>query len=170
MAWVFREMPGISTPNTALLVIMGAVLWFPISFAAATARCMRYCLHKITSYPAWMQLLHPLATVIAKSKLPGTAGVLPAAWPQAKNNQVVQLVFKGYETPQAPVCDQKGQVPAIGRQRSSALRRLRGSRHTVGIASAITPVVRQGACHAEAFRSSKKPSQKLSSYPLAMVN
>ena len=24
---------------------------------------------KVTSWPAWMQLLHPLATVIAKSKL-----------------------------------------------------------------------------------------------------
>ena len=36
MAWVFRKCRHL-TPSTALLVIMGAVLWFPISFAVATA-------------------------------------------------------------------------------------------------------------------------------------
>lgn len=73
MAWVFGKCRHL-TPNTALLVIMGAVLWLPISFAAATA--MHAVLFaKIASWPAWMQLLHPLATVIAKSKLFGTTGV-----------------------------------------------------------------------------------------------
>jgi hypothetical protein len=43
-----------------------------------------------------MQLLHPLATVIAKSKLL-VLPVYPAAWPQAKKHPFVQLVFKGYE-------------------------------------------------------------------------
>src|SRR5260370_39912964 len=52
---------------------------------------------KVTSWPAWMQLLHPLATVIAKSKLL-VLPVYPAAWPQAKKHPFVQLVFKGYET------------------------------------------------------------------------
>ena len=67
MAWVFRKCRHL-TPNTALLVILGAVLWLPISFGAATA--MHAVLFaKVTSWPAWMQLLHPLATVIAKSKL-----------------------------------------------------------------------------------------------------
>ena len=46
----------------------GRGLWFPISFGGATA--MHAVLFaKVTSWPAWMQLLHPLATVIAKSKL-----------------------------------------------------------------------------------------------------
>jgi hypothetical protein len=95
MAWVFRECRHL-TPNTALLVILGAVLWLPISFGAATA--MHAVLFaKVTSWPAWMQLLHPLATVIAKSKLL-VLPVYPAAWPQAKKTPFVQLVFKGYET------------------------------------------------------------------------
>ncbi|UGY13479.1 hypothetical protein [Bradyrhizobium septentrionale] len=95
MAWVFRECRHL-TPNTALLVILGAVLWLPISFGAATA--MHAVLFaKVTSWPAWMQLLHPLATVIAKSKLL-VLPVYPAAWPQAKKHPFVQRVFKGYET------------------------------------------------------------------------
>ena len=95
MAWVFRECRHL-TPNTALLVILGAVLWLPISFGAAMA--MHAVLFaKVTSWPAWMQLLHPLATIIAKSKLL-VLPVYPAAWPQAKKHPFVQLVFKCYET------------------------------------------------------------------------
>ena len=95
MAWVFRKCRHL-TPSTALLVILGAVLWLPISFGAATA--MHAVLFaKVTSWPAWMQLLHPLATVIAKTKLL-VLPVYPAAWPQAKKHPFVQLVFKGYET------------------------------------------------------------------------
>jgi hypothetical protein len=95
MAWVFRECRHL-TPNTALLVILGAVLWLPFSFGVATA--MHAVLFaKVTSWPAWMQLLHPLATVIAKSKLL-VLPVYPAAWPQAKKHPFVQLVLKSYET------------------------------------------------------------------------
>jgi hypothetical protein len=95
MAWVFRKCRHL-TPNTALLVILGAALWLPISFGVATA--MHAVLFaKVTSWPAWMQLLHPLATVIAKSKLL-VLPVYPAAWPQAKNTSFVQLLFKSYET------------------------------------------------------------------------
>ena len=95
MAWVFRTCRHL-TPNAALLVILCAVLWLPISFGAATA--MHAVLFaKVTSWPAWMQLLHPLATVIAKSKLL-VLPVYPAAWPQARKHPFVQLVFKGYET------------------------------------------------------------------------
>jgi hypothetical protein len=95
MAWVFQKCRHL-TPNTALLVILGAVLWLPISFGAATA--MHAVLFaKVTSWPAWTQLLHPLATVIAKSKLL-VLPVYPAAWPHAKKHPFVQLVFKGYET------------------------------------------------------------------------
>jgi len=94
MAWVFRKCRDL-TPNTALLVILGAALWLPISFGAATA--MHTVLFaKVTSWPAWMQLLHPLATVIAKSKLL-VLPVYPAAWPQARKHPFVQRVFKSYE-------------------------------------------------------------------------
>jgi hypothetical protein len=94
MAWVFRECRHL-TPNAALVVILGAVLWLPISFGVATA--MHAVLFaKVTSWPAWMQLLHPLATVIAKSKLL-VLPVYPAAWPQAKKHPFVQRVFKSYE-------------------------------------------------------------------------
>ena len=95
MAWVFRKCRHL-TPNTALLVLLGAVLWLPISFGVATA--MHAVLFaKLTSWPAWTQLLHPLATVIAKSKLL-VLPVYPAAWPQAKRHPFVQLVFKSYQT------------------------------------------------------------------------
>src|SRR6478609_3177006 len=73
----------------------GRGLWYPISFGGATA--MHAVLFaKVTSWPAWMQLLHPLATVIAKSKLL-VLPVYPAAWPQAKKHPFVQLVLKSYE-------------------------------------------------------------------------
>ena len=45
--------------------------------------------------PAWMQLLHPLATIIAKSKLL-VLPVYPAAWPQAKQHPFVQGPFRFY--------------------------------------------------------------------------
>ena len=94
MAWVFRTCRHL-TPNAALLVILGAVFWLPISFVAATA--MHAVLFaNVTSWPAWMQLLHPLATVIAKSKLL-VLPVYPAAWPQAKKHPFVQVVLENYE-------------------------------------------------------------------------
>jgi hypothetical protein len=95
MAWVFRECRHL-TPSTALLVILCAALWLPISFGVATA-LHAVLFAKVASWPAWMQLLHPLATVIAKSKLL-VLPVYPAAWPQAKKHPFVQLLFKGYET------------------------------------------------------------------------
>ena len=94
MAWVFRKCRHL-TPNTALLVILDAALWLPISFGAATAM-HAVLVAKLTTWPAWMQLLHPLATVIAKSKLL-VLPVYPAAWPQAKRHPFVQFVFKSYE-------------------------------------------------------------------------
>ena len=45
------------------------------------------------SLPAWMQLLHPFATFIAKSKLL-VLPVYPAAWPQAKEHPIVQRFFQ----------------------------------------------------------------------------
>ena len=73
------------SPGAALLVILGAVLWLPISFGVATL-LHAVLLAKATSLPAWMQLLHPIGTIIAKSKLL-VLPVYPAAWPQAYLNQ-----------------------------------------------------------------------------------
>jgi hypothetical protein len=91
MAWVFRKCRRL-TPSGALLVIGVALLWLPVSFGTATA------LHAILiaqakSLPAWMQLLHPFATFIAKSKLL-VLPVYPAAWPQAKQHPIVQRFFQ----------------------------------------------------------------------------
>jgi hypothetical protein len=95
MAWVFQKCRHL-TPSAALLVILGAVLWLPISFGVATA--MHAILFaKVASWPAWMQLLHPLATIIAKSKLL-VLPVYPAAWPQAQKHPAVQFAFRSYET------------------------------------------------------------------------
>ena len=94
MAWVFRRCRSL-TPSGALLVIAGAVLWLPISFGIATA-IHAILIAEATSLPAWMQLLHPLATLIAKSKLL-VLPVYPAAWPQAKQHPFVQATFRVYQ-------------------------------------------------------------------------
>ncbi len=93
MAWVFRTCRTL-TPGTALLVIIGAILWLPISFGLATAM-HAILIAEATSLPAWMQLLHPVATLIAKSKLL-VLPAYPAAWPQAKKHPSVQAVFQFY--------------------------------------------------------------------------
>jgi len=93
MAWVFRTCRTL-TPRGALLVIAGAVLWLPISFGIATALHVGLVAYA-TSLPPWMQLLHPLATIIAKSKLL-VLPVYPAAWPQAKKHAIVQASFRFY--------------------------------------------------------------------------
>jgi hypothetical protein len=157
MAWVFRKCRHL-TPNTALLVILGAVLWLPISFGAATA--MHAVLFaKLTSWPAWMQLLHPLATVIAKSKLL-VLPVYPAAWPQAKKHPFVQFVFESYETIRCLYVIKK--IAFRYRQaetaRMAAVERLK---RTPFLASAATRL--RKAHVAEQFRV-EKPTQKLRSF------
>ena len=157
MAWVFRKCRHL-TPNTALLVILGAVLWLPISFGAATA--MHAILFaKVTSWPAWMQLLHPLATVIAKSKLL-VLPAYPAAWPQAKRHPLVQLVFKGYETLKRMYVIKK--VGFRYRQAEIAgFAVVEGLERTVGIASAMRWL--RNAHVAEHF-GAENPTQKLQSF------
>ena len=157
MAFVFRKCRHL-TPNTALLVILGAVLWLPISFGAATA--MHAILFaKVTSWPAWMQLLHPLATVIAKSKLL-VLPVYPAAWPQAKRHPLVQLVFKGYETLKRMYVIKK--VGFRYRQAEIAgIAVVERLERTVGIASAVRWL--RNAHVAEQF-GVEKPTQKLQSF------
>lgn len=89
MAWVFRTCRTLS-PRVALLVLAGAVLWLPLSFVIATG--MHAILFaKAAVWPAWLQLLHPVATVIAKSKLL-VLPVYPAAWPRAKEHPFVQAL------------------------------------------------------------------------------
>jgi hypothetical protein len=157
MAWVFRKCRGL-TPNSALLVIMGAVLWFPISFGTATA--MHAVLFaKVTSWPAWVQVLHPLATVIAKSKLL-VLPVYPAAWPQAKRHPFVQHVFNGYETLKRMYVIKKvgfryRQAEIAGIAAVERLERI------VGIASAVRWL--REAHVAEHF-GLEKPTRKLSSF------
>jgi hypothetical protein len=91
MAWVFKTCRAMS-PRTALIVLIGAVLWLPISFTIATLM-HAVLIAKALSLPAWMQLLHPLATVIAKSKLL-VLPVYPAAWPQAKQHPAMQALIR----------------------------------------------------------------------------
>jgi hypothetical protein len=157
MAWVFRKCRHL-TPNTALLVIVGAVLWLPISFGAATA--MHAVLFaKLTSWPAWMQLLHPLATIIAKSKLL-VLPVYPAAWPQARKHPFVQRVFKSYETIKGLYVIKK--VGFRYRQAATAgVAAVERLERTAGLASAVR-WLRQ-AHVAERF-GVEKPTQKLRSF------
>jgi hypothetical protein len=157
MEWVFRACRHLS-PNTALLVILGAVLWLPISFGAATA--MHAVLFaKVTSWPAWMQLLHPLATVIAKSKLL-VLPVYPAAWPQAKKHPLVQLVFRGYQTIKGLYVIKKvgfryrqAEIAGI-----AAVERLE---RATGVASAVRWLRK---AHIARQFGVEKPTQKLSSF------
>jgi hypothetical protein len=159
MAWVFRKCRHL-TPNTALLVMLGAVVWLPISFGAATA--MHAILFaKVTSWPAWMQLLHPVATVIAKSKLL-VLPVYPAAWPQAKKHPIVQLAFKGYDTLKRMYVIKKvsfryRQAEIAG---TAAVDRLELER-AVGIASAVG---RLRKAHVAEHFGVEKPTQKLQSF------
>jgi hypothetical protein len=157
MAWVFRKCRHL-TPSTALLVILGAVLWLPVSLGAATA--MHAVLFaKVTSWPAWMQLLHPLATVIAKSKLL-VLPVYPAAWPQAKKHPFVQFVFKGYETIKSLYVIKKAgfryrQAETAG---VAAVERLE---RTAGLASAVRWLRN---AHVAKHFGVEKPTQKLRSF------
>jgi hypothetical protein len=91
MAWVFKTCRKL-TPLGALLVIAGAAVWFPVSVVASTAMHAAL-IAKAAVLPAWMQLLHPVATVIAKSKLL-VLPAYPAAWPQAKRHPLVQGVLE----------------------------------------------------------------------------
>ena len=90
-AWIFQSIGALS-PRVALLVIVGVMVWLPLS--AAIAIGMHAALLANAAWlPAWAQLLHPVATIIAKSKLLVLAAY-PAAWPQAKKHVWVQAVLR----------------------------------------------------------------------------
>lgn len=93
MAWVFRRCSRLS-PSGAVLVIFAALLWIPISFGGATA-LHAFLLANAAVLPPWTQLLHPAATILAKSKLL-VLPVYPAAWPQAKKHALVRGTFSAY--------------------------------------------------------------------------
>ncbi len=92
MEWVFAKCRKL-TPRAAVYVIIGAMLWLPVSLGLATAIHALLILYAAW-LPAWMQLLHPLATIVAKSKLL-VLPVYPAAWPQAKRHPMVQAIRTG---------------------------------------------------------------------------
>jgi len=103
--------------------------------------------------------LHPLATVIAKSKLL-VLPVYPAAWPQAKKNSFVQLVFKSYEAIKRLYVVKKvgfryWQAEIVGIAAVEKLER------TAGLASAVTWL--RKAHIAEQF-GVKTPTQTLRSF------
>jgi hypothetical protein len=91
MAWVFRKCRSL-TPGRALLVTGAALLWLPVSLVAATTM-HAILIAQATTLPAWMQLLHPMATIIAKTKLL-VLPVFPAAWPQTRKHRLVQALFR----------------------------------------------------------------------------
>jgi hypothetical protein len=157
MAWVFRQCRHL-TPNTALLVILGAVLWLPFSLGVATA-IHALLFAKVTSWPAWTQLLHPLATVIAKTKLL-VIPVYPAAWPQAKKHPFVQLAFKSYETIRCLHVIQK--VGFRYRQAEIAgIAAVETLERTAGIASAMRWLRN---AHVAKHLGVERPTQKLRSF------
>ena len=157
MAWVFRECRHL-TPNAALLVILGAALWLPISFGAATAM-HAVLLAKVAYWPAWMQLLHPLATVIAKSKLL-VLPVYPAAWPQAKKHPFVQLVFKSYETIKSLYVIKKAGF-RYRQAETAGLAAVERLERTAGLASAVRWL---REAHVTEHLGVEKPTQKLRSF------
>jgi len=89
-AWVFQRCGALS-PRCALLVIVSVMMWLPLS-AAISIGMHAVLLANAASLPAWMQLLHPVAAVIAKSKLL-VLPAYPAVWPQAKKHAWVQAAF-----------------------------------------------------------------------------
>jgi hypothetical protein len=91
ISWVFQSFSALS-PRAALLVIVGVLVWLPLS--AAISLAMHAALLAYAAWlPAWAQLLHPVATIIAKSKLLVLAAY-PAAWPQARKHAWVQAALR----------------------------------------------------------------------------
>jgi hypothetical protein len=89
--WVSQSFGALS-PRAALLVIVAVTVWLPLSALISIA--MHAVLFANAAWlPAWTQLLHPVATLIAKSKLLVLAAY-PAAWPQAKKHVLAQAALR----------------------------------------------------------------------------
>lgn len=157
MAWVFRTCRHLA-PGTALLVILGAVLWLPISFVAATA-LHAILLSKVASWPAWTQLFHAVATVIAKSKrlvLPA----YPAAWPQAKKHPLVQFMFRSYDALKRTYVIGKLGV-RYSHARTIGLAAIEALERVVGVGPAVTWLRN---AHLVEQLGVERPTQKLRSF------
>jgi hypothetical protein len=106
-----------------------------------------------------MQLLHPLATIVAKTKLL-VLPVYPAAWPQAKKHPFVQVVFKSYEALKSLYLVKKvgfryRQAGIAGTAAFDSLERIAG----------LTSVVRWlRNAHVAKHFGVEKPTQKLRSF------
>jgi hypothetical protein len=108
MAWVFRKCRRL-TPGGALLVIAVAVLWLPMSFGTATA-LHASLIARAKSLPAWMQLLHPFATFIARSKLlvlPVLPGCVAAGETTSNRAEIFPVLSLLHE----PRCPSKDAIP-----------------------------------------------------------
>ncbi len=90
-AWILRSFGALS-PRAAVLVIAGVMVWLPLS-ATISIALHAVLLANAAVLPAWTQLLHAVATIIAKSKLLVLAAC-PAAWPQAKKHAWVQATLR----------------------------------------------------------------------------
>jgi hypothetical protein len=106
-----------------------------------------------------MQLLHPLATIIAKSKLL-VLPVYPAAWPQAKKHPFVQFVFRSYETIKCLYVIRK-----VGfryrRAETAGIAAVEGLERTAGLASVVRWLRK---AHVANRIGIEKPTQKLRSF------
>jgi len=91
LSWVIEGFGALS-PRAALLVIAGVMLWLPLSAAISIAMHAALLANAVV-LPAWTQLLHPVATLIAKSKLL-VLPAFPAAWPQARKHAWVQAALR----------------------------------------------------------------------------
>jgi len=74
------------TTDARPAVILGVVLWLPFSLGAAMAM-HAVLIAKLTSWPAWVQLLHPLATETGNRHL-------TPEWPKVIRS-IQQLGFSG---------------------------------------------------------------------------
>jgi hypothetical protein len=90
-AWIFQKCGALSS-RAALLVIVSMTAWLPLS-AAFSIGMHAVLLAHAASLPAWMQLLHPVAAVIAKSKLL-VLPAYPAAWSQAKKHIWIRAALR----------------------------------------------------------------------------
>jgi len=91
ISWVFESFGALS-PRAALLVIAGAMLWLPLS-AAISIAMHAALLANAAVLPAWTQLLHAVATIIAKSKVL-VLPVYPPGWPQARKHAWAQAALR----------------------------------------------------------------------------
>jgi hypothetical protein len=114
---------------------------------------------KLASWPAWVQLLHPLATIVAKTKLL-VLPVYPAAWPQAKKHPFVRVVFKNYKAIKSLYLVKKigfryRQAEIAGTAAFDSLER------TVGLTSAVRWL---RSAHVAKHLGVEKPTQELRSF------